>query len=221
MIELLTVIAILAVLATLISAALGSAQRQGRKAVSTSNLRQIALAFNLYLDDHQKRPSAFRQLVAARLLTERVLLCPEDRIVKNWAGLIESTDFNRMPAPVVDAPNAARPDQNKFPSEVAHSYFKSFDYRDEIWQDIDNNLFAGIAACQLHGLGRQHKDQPPALEAYQGLVLRVLKDASVVTRQIFWNAPGFDEGMGPGASQSTNTLGASSPLALFLDPKPE
>ena len=83
--ELLTVIAIIAVLATLISATLVNAQRKGRKALSISNLRQIALAFNIYQDDHQRRPVYYRQLVEGKYLTERVLLCPEDRIVKNWA----------------------------------------------------------------------------------------------------------------------------------------
>src|SRR5688572_9825288 len=95
LVELLTVIAIIAVLATLVSASLGNAQRKGRKAVSTSNLRQIAIAFNIYLDDRDKRPETFRQLVENKYLNERVLICPEDHIVKNWAGLLEMADPGR------------------------------------------------------------------------------------------------------------------------------
>ncbi|MGZ8940454.1 MAG: type II secretion system protein [Limisphaerales bacterium] len=218
LIELLTVIAIIGVLATLISASLVNAQRKGRKAVSTSNLRQIALAFNLYVDDHQERPSAFSQLVATKFLTERILICPEDRIVKNWAGLIEPSDFGRIPAPLAQPPGASRPGQIEIAPEVAHSYFKSFDYRDDIWQSIDKNTMAGIAACQLHGIGRQSRDQAPSINDYQGLVLRALKDGSVVSRQVFWAGDSEFDSAGPSTSESTNSFGASSQLPLFLDP---
>ena len=217
--ELLTVIAIIAVLATLISATLVNAQRKSRKALSTSNLRQIALAFNLYVDDHQKRPISYRQLVATKNLTERILLCPEDKIVQNWAGVLESRDLGRIsPEAGVSAPS--RPDEYpQLPQpDLPHSYFKSFDFIDDTWQKIERSTMAGIAACQLHGIGRQSRDKEPEISDYQGLVLRALKDGSVVARQIFWGENTFDSSINPGTAESTNTFGASSQLPLFLDP---
>jgi prepilin-type N-terminal cleavage/methylation domain-containing protein len=221
MVELLTVIAIIAVLATLISATLANAQRKGRKAVSTSNLRQIGIAFNLYLDDREKRPETFRQMTEAKYLSERLLICPEDRIVKNWAGILEKQDTGRKSAGAVSSPTRDNP--GSVPAEVAvedvpHSYFKSFDYYDEIWTRIDKSAMGGIAACQLHGVGRQRKEEPPSLTAYQGLVLRALKDGSVITRQVFWNGLGGSINMGAPATAETNFLGSTTQLPLFIDP---
>lgn len=227
LVELLTVIAIIAVLATLTSASLVNAQKKGRKAVSISNLRQIAVAFNFYIDDHQRRPASFRQMVDSKYITERVLLCPEDRIIGNWAGILEledsaraSNDVTTDPAnggvnlPGTGAPPSAE-DLSPVP-DVPHSYFQSFDYADRIWQSIDRSAMGGIAACQLHGMGRQSKDVRPSLDAYQGLVLRALKDGSVVSRQVFWGNNDFSSSITPGDGPST--LVGSSQLPFFLDP---
>ena len=92
MIELLTVIAIIGVLATLLTSALSTAKRKAHQTVSISNLRQIALALNLYQDDHRKRPALFASLVREKLLTERALVCAEDKLTGNWAGLIEDVN---------------------------------------------------------------------------------------------------------------------------------
>lgn len=55
MVELLVVIAIIALLASLLFPALGAAREQGRSAVCTSNLRQLATALILYGSDHEGR----------------------------------------------------------------------------------------------------------------------------------------------------------------------
>ena len=221
--ELLTVIAIIGVLATLLTASITNAKRKGRKAVSTSNLRQIAIAFNIYIDDRDNRPETFRQLTENKYLTERVLLCPEDTIFKNWAGMLENTDPARKTPPVSMQPgrgDAAAPEVSLIGDDVAHSYFKSFDYVDEIWAQINKTPSGGLSACQLHGLGRQSASRPPTLDAYQGLVLRALKDGSVVPRQVFWNSTlgNFyneeDAVAGPGTAQA----GGNSQLPLFVDP---
>jgi prepilin-type N-terminal cleavage/methylation domain-containing protein len=222
LIELLTVIAIIAVLATLLSSALSSAKRKARQTVSISNLRQISLALNLYQDDHRKRPPTYAALVRERDLTEKSLLCAEDKLTGNWAGLIESANgqmnYSRAPETGVSDPSEV--------VEIPHSYFKAFNASDEVWQKIENNPQAGIAACQLHGVGRQSADVAPSLTAYQGLVLRALKDTTVVTRQVFWQSTASastdknNGGQGP-----VNSLVPASPvspatpsdLPLFLD----
>jgi prepilin-type N-terminal cleavage/methylation domain-containing protein len=212
LVELLTVIAIIGVLVTLLSATLSTAKKKARKTASIGNLRQIALALNVYSDDHHKRPALFRALTKENYLVQRVLFCPEDQTTQEngWAGFFEMWE------------TAARfgfSDAGTLPADVPHSYFKSFSYSDELWERIERNPLGGVAACQLHGIGRQRKDQPAPLEAFQGLVLRALKDGSVISRQVFWNefagTAGPDVAMG---APSELNPSRSSELPFFLDP---
>ena len=55
LIELLVVIAIIAILAALLLPTLARAKQKGQQAVCLSNLKQIGLAFEMYLGDHENR----------------------------------------------------------------------------------------------------------------------------------------------------------------------
>lgn len=212
LVELLTVIAIIAVLATLLTATLSSAKRKARKTASISNLRQIAFAVNLYRDDHSRRPPNYLAMAEGKYLSPRVLICAEDRTFQNWAGLIEATEFQSR--------SFAGPafEQAPLPMDLPHSYFKSFDLSSEQWEVIERSPLGGVAACQLHGIGRQEKDYAPYITAYQGLVLRALKDGSVIPRQVFWESSTFDIATPGAPSASLDGGGGASTLPLFVDP---
>ena len=53
LIELLVIVAIIAVLASLLLPALGKARKKSRLALCTSNMKQMSTAIYLYLDDHE------------------------------------------------------------------------------------------------------------------------------------------------------------------------
>jgi prepilin-type N-terminal cleavage/methylation domain-containing protein len=210
LIELLTVIAIIAVLATLLSSSLTSAKRKARKTTSISNLRQIALGFQLYADDHEKRPPSFGALVAKGYLSQRILACPEDKSTNaNWAE-------KAAPGGNISIPVPGSGETSFFSTEVPHSYFKSFDVNDETWQLIQRSSFGGIAACQLHGIGKPDWEHP-SMTQFQGLVLRAVKDGSIVPRQLFWT----ETGSGPPPVTNGSGFGGKdsiSALPFFLDP---
>lgn len=92
LIELLVVIAIIAVLASLLLPALSRAKRSARSAACLSNLHQIGLALDLYVQDHNDRLPSCAQLPSVNtnlpsvttmlgpyLRAKAVFQCPEDR----------------------------------------------------------------------------------------------------------------------------------------------
>ena len=208
LIELLTVIAIISILATLLASSLGTAKKKARASQSISNLRQIALGLQLYTDDHAARPKTFLAQVAGRYLSERALQCAEDQSFgRNWAGAIER--FSERAAPGAD-PAFGIGTQT---AEVNHSYFGSFDWADSLWEQISRNPLGGVAACQLHGVGRPNWSAPERT-AFEGNVLRAVKDGSVVSRQVFW---GMESAVDvPGSVSSEASFESEFPF--FLDP---
>ena len=168
LVELLTVIAIIAVLATLLMTALSTAKKKSRQTVCTGNLRQIALALNMYLDDFPKRPSGFESLVTLKYLpSPAVLLCPEDK-TGNWGG----TNRNDMFAAADES--------------IRYSYLHPLPWQQGAWNILSDLGFnAGIAACQLHGVGKPDPVMP-SIRDYEGLVLRARRDTAVVRTHVYW-----------------------------------
>jgi len=178
-------------LATLLTSALGSAKRKARQAACTSNLRQVALALNMYLDDHTRRPRGLGTLVSTRYLpAPGVLLCPEDK-TDNWGGLIQEPSFSQTESTIAKAPSfdAALPALGTSSDSIPYSYFHPLGWEDSEWiglLKLEPN--PGIAACQLHGLGRADLSSP-SVQNFEGLLLRAQLGGAVLRRQVYWETP--------------------------------
>jgi prepilin-type N-terminal cleavage/methylation domain-containing protein len=172
LVELLTVIAIIAVLATLLMTTLSSAKRKAREAVCISNLHQIGLALNLYLEDFGKRPPDLATLVTSKYLgSADILACPADRT--RPAG---------SPTPGSDAVNGAIP-----PAQQPHvSYEHPLSWPDGDWDRLMRaHSEAGVVACTFHDVRTSGKRDQPDNVPLEGLILRGQLDGVVVRRQVF------------------------------------
>lgn len=87
LIELLVVISIIGVLAGLLLPTLGRAKEAGRSTACLSNLRQIGLALQLYVDDHNNRLPYIRdRLVETNSAATNVPLDSIDIVLSNYLG---------------------------------------------------------------------------------------------------------------------------------------
>jgi prepilin-type N-terminal cleavage/methylation domain-containing protein/prepilin-type processing-associated H-X9-DG protein len=86
LIELLVVIAIIAILMAVLMPALNRAREQGKRIACLNNVKQMALTWNLYADDHADR------LVMGCTGTSYELLNWPGKPFKCWVYWIESTD---------------------------------------------------------------------------------------------------------------------------------
>jgi type II secretory pathway pseudopilin PulG len=213
------VIAIIAILATLLSTSLASAKRKARQTACIANLHQIALAIDLYLDDQHERPDGFLPLLDSKYLPNRnSFRCPEDKI-GHWGGLVE-TPFPPPSFTVIDAVGEAPPAEP--PPGLTYSYLSPLRWDKWSWDRLNKfEAIAGVAACQLHGV-RRWKDVV-SLYAYEGLLLRAQRDGAVIKRQLFWRQPAFRE-LAPSVGDATfvglspePSAGGANPWELFLD----
>ena len=213
LIELLTVIAIIAVLATLLFSALGSAKRAARKASCISNLRQIGLALNMYLDDSEIRPPNLSTLVTAEYLpAAAVLLCPEK-------------GHPQPGTPPVGGPLPGDSGTTGVIESLPHptTYDHPLSWSNDAWRLLMRaGSSAGFAACQRHGFRRLPGAEG---EGALQLILRVQRDGAVVSRYVFpiTSHPtgpfdGFAGSAGPTSFETPS--GNSYPWHLFVDEIP-
>lgn len=204
LVELLTVVAIIAVLASLFLTGLASAKKKSRTMICTNNLHQFALAVGLYMEDSGgKRPTPDTLASGNYLKSPASLLCPEDK-TGNWGQLVQTGGLPLAPTPALN-----------------YSYLlEPLGWSDAEWKLLQKaGSNAGIAACQLHGLGTQ---AAPNVRNYSGLLLRAQIDGSVIRRQFFWSpALGLvDSGPGQASASALGFPGSADspdPLQIFFD----
>jgi prepilin-type N-terminal cleavage/methylation domain-containing protein len=162
LVELLVVLAIISVLAAIMLPALMSARKSAYKVVCMSNLRQAGMSLRMQMDNCDGDCLA--------VLTAGISgSCPLDS-QGDWANR-----FNRE-VRGIDVPNTVR-----------NSYLSGYGPNNEgtARQWYDDGTYA-VAVCQMHGERIIQTPAGPYYGAYEGLILRLNPDCSVVRRHVHW-----------------------------------
>lgn len=203
-IELLVVIAIIMLLAALLLPVFVQVRKRSYEPICISNLRQLHIAFSLYVDDYAGVYPRRAKYLQPYVKDRRILRCPADPIPE---GAATSHD------PFI-------PRDQWF--EVSYYYVgdqflpfigvreggREVDYLDRLRQQDPNH---GTMVCLLHGEPMGERIIAPELQM-RGKVLRLRLDGSVQTTY-----PGFvcyervDEGI---------AWGRRHPWSLFTDVRP-
>jgi type II secretory pathway pseudopilin PulG len=233
---LLTVIAIIAVLSTLLLSALAGAKTRANQAVCRNNLRQIAIAIEVYHDDAGRRPRTLSRLIARPtwLSTEKSLVCPNDpglrRPPKNvkpsqWTLWGNMANVTQEPPKFFDQKN---PEAGTWEAEIREttetnrfSYLHPFTWQRAAFQRLGNSYQTGDAVCQLHGVRMAIRtSEQAAYTDYEGRTLRVQRDGAVVLRKIFRSANARD-GLATFGETITAPLDRQDyPWEFYLDTRP-
>ena len=93
LVEILFVLGIVIVLATLVMPALIGAKRQSKVAVDISNLRQIGMAVALYREQFDALPYRSAQLAAGNFVPIEILCSPNDPSEEGFANVLTRLSF--------------------------------------------------------------------------------------------------------------------------------
>jgi competence protein ComGC len=166
--ELLIVMAMIAVLAALILPGIGRARQRSYEATCLSNLHQIGQAFTIYEQDYETLPKSLSMLGSASNLSfKKLLICPSDSTERLGYLLQGNRDLPREVAP-------------KIPTSYLYLMHHALDKAD--WNCLSNvPPSAGIVVCVAHGIRGAVRSVPGALPfpEYEGRILRLRKDGSV------------------------------------------
>jgi len=172
LVELLVVIAVIAVLMALLFPTFHKAQGKSRESNCTSNLHQIASALEcIWADNDEMRPPRIQPVADQYIKSAAVLVCPNDP-TGNWGG-IYAEGFR---------------DPSRPPETTRYSYLfptESMEWSERAWNQLtsaDSN--AGIVTDELHAEKRTPKVR--LIPDYEGLFLMARLDGSVHSRQVHW-----------------------------------
>jgi len=233
LVELLTVAAVLGVMATLAASGVARAAARVREGQCVDNLRQIALATELYLKETGRRPRSLSRLALKSnpLARGGRILCPGDPVTRfpdrtGAAGTNELRGWgnraNGSQQPIW-AMQQRDPDGVSFDLELREteetrefSYLHAFGWRRPAWEKlaVAGGGQAGLAVCQLHGIALKKETQGRAShQDFEGKTLRVQRDGGVVSRRILH----VDS---PSGMASTAPEVEDYPWDLYLDVPP-
>lgn len=170
LIELLVVICVITVLSAMLFTVIVRAKDSARQATCISNLRQIGVAFQMYMDDFERRPIQLDGLVKAGYISDpQILICLDDptgnRAAKFWQD-------------ISDAPKLSVP--------TSYLYFSGY-WPDDYWQRLMAlGPTAPIVVCQCHGDRTGNFESSSVLGEYENKVLRLNLDGSVRVGNITW-----------------------------------
>jgi prepilin-type N-terminal cleavage/methylation domain-containing protein len=194
LVELLAIIVVLGVLAAFLLPVYARARQQAQLSPCLSNLQRIGQAMKLYLDDHDGGlPVRMQSLTDASYIRDpQILRCPEDP-TGNWGGIICEKGRNAGSSTIslARSPVTAR-------KSVRYSYVHLFQndwfsgepgglpqWKWKLLRQVEAGN-PGVAVCQVHGRHNGGVGFPPNTIDYDGLVLQLRLDGSVVTKHIFW-----------------------------------
>ncbi len=156
MVEILIVIAIIALLAALLFPALNRAKKYSRIVPCIANLRQLSVAWHEYLNDNDgQMPADIANMVAVNPTVKKVLVCPED-----------TTKYGN------------EPEFHSLGFKESYYYIPNYPGFRTAMGAVDPDY--GIFVCYVHGKRVNHgsPDPEPSLD-WIGLVLRLRRDGSV------------------------------------------
>lgn len=168
LLELLTVIALISILLAVLLPVFNKVRKAGREKVCVSNLRQLGLAFSMYMQDNDgQRPVQLDALVTAYLTDPALLICPSDA-TGNYSYL--TWGYRNTPHRV-------------WPHPQSYDYFEPSDKQ---WSALEaRGPSAGYILDRCHGetTWPSAPDRPSHLV---GHTLRLNMDGSVVSREIHY-----------------------------------
>ena len=234
-IELLTVAAILGILATLLLTGVAKARERANQVVCRNNLRQISYAVEMYSEEAKRRPRTLSRLIARPtwLSHEKALVCPDDPGLRRppanikpsqwtlWGNRANST---QEPMHFLDPKN---PEAGTWEAELKEtaetnrfSYLHPFTWQRAAFLRLGSGNQAGNAVCELHGLRVAQLQSEPSYTDYEGWTLRTQRDGSVISRKIF-RARSPREGIGVNGDTLTVPLNREEyPWEFYLDTPP-
>lgn len=202
-VELLTVLSIVGIVATLTLSGSTRATHRARETFCIENLRQIAVATDLYQRDTGSRPRSLSRVVlqSAQLGQGQRILCPLEPMTRSGGDLPDGTfNLNAWGNRANSSQQPLRfqqlrdPDGLTFDQELREttesrpfSYLHTLGWKRAAWDKLTtDNRPTGLAVCQLHGISRLKDSTVTAShQNYEGKTLRSQRDGAVVTRRIF------------------------------------
>ncbi len=249
LIELLTVVAIIGVLATLLLSALASAKLRAQQTNCRNNLRQIALAVEMYHDDTGRRPRSFTRLSSRPtwLASGRSLVCPSDPALRSTgrkpqppqappvgeSRVLWGNQVNRGQEPQEfvnwkDEPEAGsyEAEMRETKEDVGFSYLHALGWQRRAWLKLTGPQAApgqvGATACELHGVRIGKPTSEPNYRDFEGRTFRAQRDGAVITRKIFRVQTAAGQPLGlTGDSTITVPLRVDYPWEYYTDILPE